>query len=90
LRGGHVRRKASSALRQFAETVSGRLGAVHTFMTNSGFTLRNIDDSGNDIVFVYVFASEVRQPCLLRRALMIDTTLVAVDMSKELTIKSIQ
>ena len=51
-------------------------------MVASGFDLRNFLREGDHIAFVYVLKNELRSPCLLRRATMIDTTLIIIRASK--------
>ena len=81
--------RSAKAAARYAESVSGRLVDVHDFMVASGFDLRNFLLEGDHIAFVYVLKKELRSPCLLRRAMMIDTTLIIIRATKDLQVLSV-
>ncbi|MBZ9799307.1 hypothetical protein [Mesorhizobium sp. ES1-4] len=81
---------AADAVSRYSTEHSRYHPEIHLFLTASGFFLRNMALKDGTISFVYVLEGGFRTPCLLRRLVMIDTTLVVVTTDSQLKILSIQ
>jgi hypothetical protein len=80
---------APVAARRFSTKNSNRFSDLHKYMLLSGFELRNTDHREHVRAYVYVFYSGFKRPCFFRRLLMIDGTLVIVEVANNGRVLSI-
>lgn len=83
------RQAAVNAAKVFSDSNDSNAIALHDFLRESGFFLRNIVAHDADMVLVYVTVDQAL-PCLSARLLSIDSTLLTVRISSNFHVTEIR